>query len=263
MKILLIGVGATGGVLFAILMPYMPTPGWTLSIIFCYAMGSVAFFNLWLSRKENKDKQQRAQKAETSTPPLPVEEKITEIKRNETAFEVDATESSGQSTEFPTMNMDDEVRCALELINRDYEQAKRMAMGEEFPPSNVREAVMYEAVKIRALLNGDVVTLHQLVSESKVTRPADRKGGWREFEVEKALKAAQVGAEQKTDRKPEQEVQTEIESLREDLEGIDKAIAEYNEYMVESQSRDPEHTIDELIIQWSRKESTSCGTPEP
>jgi len=44
--------GAIGGLFFSIMMPYMPPPGWTILIIFCYALGGVAFFNWYMSRKD-------------------------------------------------------------------------------------------------------------------------------------------------------------------------------------------------------------------
>jgi hypothetical protein len=43
-----------------------------------------------------------------------------------------------------------------------------MAMGEGKPPEGIREATMYEAVKIRALREGDTETVRKLATESIV-----------------------------------------------------------------------------------------------
>jgi hypothetical protein len=84
------------------------------------------------------------------------------------AIEAKLTEDFGDLPEYKTMNMKDQASRAQELLDADYYQAKRMAMGEEAPPTGVREATVFEAVKIRALKEGDVETLRQLATESTV-----------------------------------------------------------------------------------------------
>ncbi len=90
------------------------------------------------------------------------------IRTEADAIEAKLTEDFGDLVEYKTMNMKDQANRAAEVIGADYEQAKRMAMGTEKPPEGIREATMFEAVKIRAIKEGDVDTLQKLATESTV-----------------------------------------------------------------------------------------------
>lgn len=70
--------------------------------------------------------------------------------------------------EEKTMNMKQQADEAMQLVDSDYEKAKRVAMGKENPPGNLRDASVYEAVKYKALQDGDVDTLRRLATESTV-----------------------------------------------------------------------------------------------
>jgi hypothetical protein len=70
--------------------------------------------------------------------------------------------------EAQTMNMRKQADDALNLVNNNYEQAKRVAMGTENAPGDLRDASVFEAVKLRAVKEGDVATLKQLATESTV-----------------------------------------------------------------------------------------------
>ena len=84
------------------------------------------------------------------------------------AIEAKLTKDFGALPEYKTMSMKDQADRATYIMEADYEAAKRMAMGEELPPEGVREATMYEAVKIRAIKEGDVETVRKLATESTV-----------------------------------------------------------------------------------------------
>lgn len=101
------------------------------------------------------------------------------------AIEAKLTEDFGPLAEYKTMNMKDQAERAQSVMEKDYEAAKRMAMGEELPPDGIREATMYEAVKIRAIAEGDVATLHKLATESTVPTKLSEYG--------QAIKAADSG----------------------------------------------------------------------
>lgn len=90
------------------------------------------------------------------------------IRAEADAIEAKLTEDFGNLAEYKTMNMKDQASKASAILEGDYEAAKRMAMGKEYPPEGVREATVYEAVKIRAIKEGDVETLHKLATESTV-----------------------------------------------------------------------------------------------
>jgi len=84
------------------------------------------------------------------------------------AIEKKLTDEFGELAEYKTMNMKEQASQAQKIMDADYEQAKRIAMGEEPAPKGVREASVYEAVKIRALQEGDVDLLQSLATDSTV-----------------------------------------------------------------------------------------------
>jgi hypothetical protein len=86
----------------------------------------------------------------------------------QSAIEAKLTDSFGTLAGYEKMNMADQAAKAKAILDGDYEAAKRMAMGQDKPPGDVREATMYEAVKIRALEEGDVDTLRALATESTI-----------------------------------------------------------------------------------------------
>jgi len=98
----------------------------------------------------------------------PMKESTLAARAESDAIAAKLTEDFGALPEYRTMSMKDQADRATAIMDADYEAAKRMAMGDELPPSGVREATMYEAVKIRAIKEGDVETLHALATESKV-----------------------------------------------------------------------------------------------
>jgi hypothetical protein len=69
--------------------------------------------------------------------------------------------------------MKEQARLAREQMDTDYEQAKRMALGE-IDPSNpeLRPASIYEAVKYRAAKERDVETLRKLAMPSETSIPS-------------------------------------------------------------------------------------------
>jgi hypothetical protein len=110
-----------------------------------------------------------AETAKVPEPPLGERaESQLAVRAEADAIEAKLTKDFGELPEYKTMNMADQAKRAQETLDADYEKAKRMAMGQEPPPTGIREASMYEAVKIRAIKEGDVETLRQLATESTV-----------------------------------------------------------------------------------------------
>lgn len=70
--------------------------------------------------------------------------------------------------EAQVMNMERQAQEAQSLVNTDYEFAKRVALGEQTPPGELRDASVFEAVKLRALKDQDVDTLKRLATESTI-----------------------------------------------------------------------------------------------
>ena len=73
------------------------------------------------------------------------EEKVSRLaeRTQELAVEKQLTENLGDLPTYETMKMADQAKRAVEIIDKDYEQAKRIAMGKENPPQGLRAASMY------------------------------------------------------------------------------------------------------------------------
>lgn len=65
---------------------------------------------------------------------------------------------------------------AADIIRKDYEQAKRIAMGQEAPPHGVVPESVLVAVENRALLEGDTSTIRDLAVNSKLVEEGTTMG---------------------------------------------------------------------------------------
>lgn len=74
------------------------------------------------------------------------------------------------------INMADQADRAINIINTDYDAAKRIALGEVNAPGDLQASVMYEAVKQRAAADGDAALLYRLAKESSVPTQGKEAG---------------------------------------------------------------------------------------
>ena len=72
-------------------------------------------------------------------------------------------------TEYSTINHEDQAKRSIDLVNKDYELAKRIAIGEEQAPDGLKNLSVYNAVKVRAIREGDTSTIRDL-GTSKVAK---------------------------------------------------------------------------------------------
>lgn len=63
-----------------------------------------------------------------------------------------------------------------QLMDQDYDLAKRVAMGEVEPPNGLQSSSVYEGVKTRAIKEGDTDLIRRLATESKVPTMGTQKG---------------------------------------------------------------------------------------
>ncbi|MDD5459647.1 MAG: hypothetical protein PHF37_09685 [Phycisphaerae bacterium] len=105
-----------------------------------------------------------AQTAEELTPSRLAE------RTEELAIEKRITDNLGELAGYEkTPNfMANQAKMSKAEMDRNYAQAKEMALGRIAPPSGLRPASIYEAVKFRATMERDVVTLRELATESTV-----------------------------------------------------------------------------------------------
>ncbi len=94
----------------------------------------------------------------------------------EKAVESKLTSSLGDLPEYKVVNMKDQALKATDILNKDYEQAKRIATGKELPPEGVLPESVYVAVENRALKEGDVQTIKDLATNSSLTTEATTMG---------------------------------------------------------------------------------------
>ena len=172
------------------------------------------------------------------------------IRAEADAIEAKLTEDFGDLVEYKIMNMKEQAMLAHQLMDSDYAIAKRMAMGEIKPPGHIREATMYEAVKIRALREGDVQTAYDLATKSTVPTRLSEYG--------QAIKAADsrlmidpvadmqdiIKGRKKTVRKTTEKQAIEIERLSKKLEETEKSLAEH---IAGKERRTQAAAIDEVI----------------
>uniref|UniRef100_A0A6M3KC61 Uncharacterized protein n=1 Tax=viral metagenome TaxID=1070528 RepID=A0A6M3KC61_9ZZZZ len=112
----------------------------------------------------------QAPAVEKGAKPTEPERKVSRLaeRTEELAVEKHLAENLGELPTYETMKMTEQAKMATEIIDRDYEQAKRIAMGKENPPTGLRAASMYEAVKYKAIKDNDVETLRRLATESTI-----------------------------------------------------------------------------------------------
>lgn len=77
---------------------------------------------------------------------------------------------------YQRMNIDEQANRAFDLVEKDYERAKRIAMGTEEPPAGVLDGAVYKAVESKAARSGDAETLRQLATESTIPLKATQRG---------------------------------------------------------------------------------------
>jgi hypothetical protein len=71
--------------------------------------------------------------------------------------------------EFKQVNMKDQAEKASLLIATNYEQAKRIARGEEAPPADLLPESVFVAVEDKALVDDDIELIRQLAVSGRVT----------------------------------------------------------------------------------------------
>lgn len=92
------------------------------------------------------------------------------------AIEDGLTSTFGDLPEYRQLSMADQAAKARELIDGDYETAKAVALGDRQPPKGLLPESVFVGVEKRALSEGDVDTLRQLATRSRLTTAATTMG---------------------------------------------------------------------------------------
>ena len=92
------------------------------------------------------------------------------------AIEDGLTSTFGDLPEYRQLSMADQAAKAQALIDSDYETAKAIALGDAPAPEGLLPESVFVGVEKRALAEGDVDTLRQLATRSRLTTAATTMG---------------------------------------------------------------------------------------
>lgn len=91
------------------------------------------------------------------------------------AIENKLTSNFGDLPEYQAVSMAEQAQRASDLITKDHETAKSIALGEKAPPKGVLPESVFVAVENKAIAEGDVQTLQDLAN-SKLSASATTMG---------------------------------------------------------------------------------------
>lgn len=94
----------------------------------------------------------------------------------EKAIENKLTSSFGDLPEYQTVNMKEQATKAQDLLLKDPEKARNIAMGNELAPDGILPESLFVAVENKAVKEGDVATLKDLAQSSGLTAEATTMG---------------------------------------------------------------------------------------
>lgn len=194
-----------------------------------------------------------------STPEIRKESKL--AKRTEAdTIEAKLAEEFGDLVEYKTRPefMKDQAAKAEDLLNSNYEKAKKIAMGEIDPPGDLRIATVYEAVKLRALNDNDIDLLYDLGTASKVpTRLSEYGQAIKAADssiIEDPVKAMQdIEKDRKNKLKKKGKKVVSIEEVRKLKAKLAEAEKKLSEYESKTDDKKSEAEIDRLIDSSPRK----------
>lgn len=96
----------------------------------------------------------------------------------EKAIEGGLTEGFKGLPEYDVLNMKEQAQKTADFMSKDYESAKRIAMGYEPPPPDIHSSAFLVGVEQSALKTGDVATIRDLALNSKLMEEATSAGQW-------------------------------------------------------------------------------------
>ena len=94
----------------------------------------------------------------------------------ESAIAKGLVDTLGDLPMYNTMNMQEQAKLALNLINTDYNTAKSIAMGTQQAPQGILPESVYTAVRKTAEAKGDIQTLRDLATKSNLNTEATIMG---------------------------------------------------------------------------------------
>lgn len=135
------------------------------------------------------------------------------------------TTAFGDLPEYEQLSMADQAAQAQKLIGDDYESAKDVALGIRAPPKGLLPESVFVAVEKQALADGDVETLRQLATNSRLTTTATTMGQ-RIRALGERDAASPVGAIQKVQQAREAAQQAALAKTGQTLETAKAEVAE-------------------------------------
>lgn len=77
---------------------------------------------------------------------------------------------------YGRMDLDEQAAAVVDVMNTDYELAKRIALGQVQAPEGVQPSSFYKGVESRAVREGDVELMERLATESTIPKQATQAG---------------------------------------------------------------------------------------
>ena len=94
----------------------------------------------------------------------------------ESAIANNLTKEFGDLPQYRQVSMTEQARLANDIVNTDYARAQRIAMGEELPPPGIFPESVMMAIRNKSIKNGDVGSILDLATKSKLTTEATTMG---------------------------------------------------------------------------------------
>lgn len=149
----------------------------------------------------------------------------------EKAIENKLTQSFGDLPEYQTVNMKEQASKAQDLLTKDPEKARRIAMGEELAPQDILPESLFVAVENKAVKEGDVATLKDLAQSSGLTTEATTMGqrirtlAERDPEspvtaINEVVKAREQMAQRRLGKETKKLHKTEVASIKEHIKRV-------------------------------------------
>lgn len=92
------------------------------------------------------------------------------------AIENGLTKTFGDLPEYKTVNMADQAARAADLLEKNYDEARAIALGDKAPPRGLLPESVLVAIEKDAIARGDIETLRELATNSRLTYEATTMG---------------------------------------------------------------------------------------
>lgn len=115
---------------------------------------------------------------EAKIEPVKIKKEISGLSKSveSSAVKEGLKEDFGELPSYETRNMEDIAKSVSEFVNKDYELAKKIALGEAPEVGGLRSQEIFTGIRVKALAEGDIKTLMDLAHSERATAMATELG---------------------------------------------------------------------------------------